>query len=340
MQRLLGFTLLAFCCATWADGGFMPSMTARVAGVSGAASTEQKGIIIQEPKGREVLLLQTTYHGPAAEFAWVIPVPGKPRKSDVFLASTDFIDQVLDHTQPSVVTNINDMGRAHRHDTATDGMMMGGVEGGPGMGGPAGGEAPQQVVVHDRMDVGDYEAAVLSATGTEVLIDWLREHDFRVPPDSADVFGHYVTQHWYFVALKMQPAKADETPVLDDVAPIGLRFPAERLTYPLYISRVSSRQKTGLTVVMIAHEPVKCDQLTEVDLPLERRLARGACYARVRREAVQGKARCAVCEYRDVRGMPYSDIGYRKDEWLLEGPQQPPVPLSMIGNTLVLLIGC
>jgi hypothetical protein len=77
-----------------ADGMFMAPEDAygRLYGDLGATSTEQKGIIIDPAEGREVLLLQTTYHGPAAGFAWVIPVPGEPLDDDVFMASTEFVE--------------------------------------------------------------------------------------------------------------------------------------------------------------------------------------------------------------------------------------------------------
>jgi hypothetical protein len=290
----------------------------RVAGRAGVASTEQKGIIIELPEGREALLLQTTYHGPADRFAWVIPVPGKPGKEDVFLASTDFIDALLDNTRPEVHTTITDPRIAQRGymggKTAEEGIVA------PGAADMEGGAEPT-VIVHERMEVGDYDVTILSATGAEVLTDWLTDNGYQIPEDSDDTLGHYVEKSWYFVAVKMQPGKVEERPVLEDVAPIGIRFAAEQLVYPLYISRASSREKTALLLAILSKTPIECDQLPDARLPLGKHFPKGTCYAAIRRQAVDGPEAAAVCEFRGPEGMPYVDLHYQKESW--GGPEGP-----------------
>ncbi|MGD9498117.1 MAG: DUF2330 domain-containing protein, partial [Armatimonadota bacterium] len=213
------------------DGMFMPPAEeySRVYGDLGAASTEQKGIIIEAAEGREVLLLQTTYQGPAGEFAWVIPVPGEPGEDDVFVANAEFIEHLLETTAPRVETHIETPEARH---TATEGVAMDAM--GPAPGGMA--MVPQTVTVHRRMDVGDYDVSVLSATGPEVLIEWLNANGYATPVQHADVIDHYVRLRWYFVALRVRPAVAEQRPVLDDVKPIGIEFATDTLVYPLYIS--------------------------------------------------------------------------------------------------------
>ena len=297
----------------WGDGMFMaPMLTERVAGEMGVASTEQKGIIIELPEGREALLIQTTYHGPADRFAWVIPVPGQPGAQDVFLASTDFIDELLGHTKPEVKTTITDPRQKARYKGLGPPaeMMEGAME-------PE--AAPPSVTVHERLEVGDYDVAVLSATGPEVLVNWLRENGFRVPKDSDELLGHYVEKDWYFVAVRMQPMKAQERPLLEDVAPIGICFDTDELVYPLYISRASSREKTALLLVVLAQKPVECERLREVSLPLGKWSDKGACYAAIRRQELERNPRGAVCEFRALGAMPYSDLHYEKDKWFTPG---------------------
>lgn len=284
----------------------------RVAGKSGVASTEQKGIIIELPENREALLLQTTYHGPADRFAWVIPVPGRPGKDDVFLASTKFIDALLDNTRPEVHTTINDP-RAARPGFAR-GKVAGEGAVPPGAPEMEGGLQPT-VTVHERMEIGDYDVTVLSATGAGVLTDWLTDNGYQIPEDSDDIFAHYVQESWYFVAVRMQPGKVEERPLLEDVAPIGIRFDAEQLVYPLHISRASSREKTALLLLILSDSAVECDQLADARLPLQRHFRQGTCYAAIRRQAVDGTKPAAVCEFRGPEGMQYTDLHYEKDSW-------------------------
>lgn len=290
-----------------ADGMFMPldKEYGRVYGDLGAASTEQKGIVIELPEGREALVLQTTYQGPAAEFAWIVPVPGEPAEADVVIASAEFIEHLLDTTAPRVETVIETPeGRTDVLVDEAPPAEMGGVRTGA-----AGGPEPT-VTVHRRMDVGDYDVSVLSATGPEVLIDWLNANGYATPRQHAEVIDHYVRQRWYFVALRVRPAVAEARPRLDDVKPIAIVFPTEKLVYPLYISRASSRQKTALTLIALTREPVDCEGLTPVDPPLDQEIQRGTSYSAQRRAAVEGALRrpAAVVEYAGYGGVSEPDL--------------------------------
>jgi len=300
----------------WADGAFMePMVLDRVSGKVGVASTEQKGVIIELPNGREALLLQTTYQGPADRFAWVIPVPGRPQKGDVFLASPEFIDELIDATKPEVTTRIIDPARREGFAGGRQGLMMG--EGMP-PGGEAGATPPgiaPTVTVHERMNVGDYDVSVLSATGTSVLTGWLMENGYRIPEGSDGIFRHYVEKHWFFVALRVRPGLVEQRPVLQDVAPIGIRFPTKQLVYPLFISRASSRDKTAMLLLLLSTTPVQGDQLPEARLPLRKWHGKGACYAAIRRETIERTGPSAVCEYRGPEAFPYFDLYYQKDVW-------------------------
>ncbi len=322
--RLTALTVLALLSAAHlavADGMFMPPEEeyGRVYGDLGAASTEQKGIVIELPGGREVLLLQTTYHGPAAGFAWIVPVPGEPREDDVFIASSEFISHLLDTTAPRVETHIETP--AQRHYAGEDGIIVGEA---PPPGALMGGMEPS-VTVHRRMEVGDYDVSVLSATGPHVLIDWLNDNGYATPTQHADVIDHYVQKHWYFVALRVLPSVVEDRPVLDDVKPIGIEFAADELVYPLYISRASSRQKTALTLVALTAEPVECEQLHRAHLPLDQEFEPGTHYAAIRREIVEKALQrpATILEYAGYGGFAEPDLHWLDERWPDEGDPDP-----------------
>ncbi len=289
-----------------ADGFFMPKLAySHLHGELGATSTEQKGVVIEIEDGRQALLIQTTYHGPAADFAWVIPVPGEPGDGDVFIAASDFIDGIFRHSAPVVRTRIEMPEPARARGTWSEGFDL--SDGPP---------QPERVTLHRRMQVGDYEVSVLSATGPEVLIDWLNEHGYATPEEHADLLGHYVEKAWYFVALRALPAVAEERPILDDVRPIGIEFATEKLTYPLHISRGSSREKTALTLIALTRDPVECENLTRVRIPLGEH-GQGTSYARIRRELIErhpdGPA--AVLEYAGYGVVGRGALSWRDGEW-------------------------
>ncbi len=300
---VVAFAMLLAAQIALADGVFMPPEESygRLYGDLGAASTEQKGIIVEPAEGREVLLLQTTYHGPAAGFAWVVPVPGEPRENDVFIASSEFIGHVLDATAPIVSTHID----IPRPKNDTDAGLIAPP--------PPGEEAAEAetVTLHRRMDVGDYDVSVLSATGPNVLIEWLNENGYATPEGHADVFDHYVGNGWFFVALRVQPGVVEEKPVLNDVKPIGISFWCDELVYPLHISRGSSREKTALTLVTLSREPMECEQLQRARLPLGDH-GTGTSYARIRRETIEAQTEpSAIVEYAGYRGVWEPHISWR-----------------------------
>ena len=281
-----------------ADGGFVgnPGL-ARAAGLSGVASTQQKAIMIELPEGREVLLLQTTYHGPAEDFAWIIPVPGRPERDDVFEASPRYMDWIFAATRPRVATTINGQP-----------LSLAGSHGGLG----GGGLGAEPVIVHERMTVGIYDVTILSATRLNVLADWLSERHYELPEGSDPILDAYVLKRWYFVALKIEPKATGGPRVLSDVQPIGIRFDTEELVYPLTISRISSRENTALLLIALTEADVECDQLPEIELPLARPLPPVTCYATVRRELVAAGPPGLIREYCGPYAAPRSESEYEK----------------------------
>ncbi len=288
----LVLVLLLSSTVALADGGFFKQapLPGRVAGTAEVSSASQKAILIREGNS-EVLLLQTTYAGPAAEFAWVIPVPGRPTARDVFPASTEFVDAIFLATQPTVETHIVDPLRQYGRGTKVP------PGAGPSPGGAPG--APERVTVWERMEVGDYDVAVLSATGAVVLIEWLNENGFAFPSEAEEIAAGYVHKQWYFVALRIRPGLQQQQPVLQDLNPIGIRFPAEQLTYPLEISAVSAPEKTSLLLVVLADEKVTCNELAVVEPEVKTERPPGSCYASVVRELLErDNGEALFCEYR------------------------------------------
>ena len=301
------FALLVWTRAALSDGMFMPAkLSPRVAGQTGVASTAQKAVIIDMLQGEEILLLQTTYQGPADDFAWVIPVPGLPGKNDVFSASPEFLDVVFGQTTPRIHTEMD--------DPVPSVSFAGGPDFASSLRATAGfvGHQPE-VFVHQRMQVGMYDAAVLSATGAGVLTRWLLENDFQVPQNATELLATYVEKSWYFVALRIMPEEIARSAVAEDVDPIGIRFKTDRLVFPLTISRASSREETEILLVIMADGAVRCDQLPSVSLPLGQTFDPGESYATIRRAALQTRGPGVIVEYTGGRPMPYRDMDFVRD---------------------------
>ncbi|MGD9495586.1 MAG: DUF2330 domain-containing protein [Armatimonadota bacterium] len=271
-------TSLPLCLA---DGGFVgPRLSERAEGHVGVSSDAQKGIVIHLDDQAELLMLQTTYRGPAADFGWIIPVPGLPGSGNIFPASKEFMDYAFQATAVATSTRIDVQRPA-----------------GPAVFAGAGQGAATEagtVIVHRRMQVGDYDAAVLSGTTLDALTAWLERNGFALPTDAQAAVAPYVAQRWYFVALRVRPEVARARPVLSDAPPIAIRFRSERLVYPLAISPISAPPRTALSLIVIADAPLGPEQLPWA--PVAAGLhPPGSSWATVRRAAL-GRPTCAVCE--------------------------------------------
>lgn len=308
-RYLFGILLLAICTAVWADGGFVPRRFTRATAAGASSAAAQKGIMVSEP-GSEVLLLQTTYRGPAADFAWIIPVPAAPQ--EVFAANAEFIDAILRQTSPVQVDH-------HERNTAIDSGRGGrGYGGGGGSIGGTTPSAPPPVQVLARMAVGKYDAAVLAAdrAGGQAgdIVQWLQDNGYEVSDRLTEVIQPYVKQQWVFVALKLQQQTAADKSLLQDVPPIGIRFPQSggRLVFPLYISRLSAPDHTGIALVTIARSSYRCRELPVVWPDQSTPIHSGETYGDFRRKLCRDPVPALLCEYRVSAPdelKPYREVG-------------------------------
>ena len=268
------------------DGGFIPPrLEGRSGGTGGFSSPGQKGIVIDGGDGTQLLILQTSYRGPAEDFAWIVPVPGLPPAGGVFAPDPWFIDMAFTLTQVHSTTDL----RMQAQQTGP------GFAGGLAHEGVAGGGTLGRVTLHRRMVAGDYDAAVLSASDEQALRQWLAAGGYAVSEVAADAFAHYISRGWYFVALKVRPGVARARMLLTDVQPIAIRFPTERLTYPLYISRASAPERTSLSLIVLAEEAVGCEQIGGAK-PWRKRLPPGASWASIRLGMIGGPEPSMCCE--------------------------------------------
>ena len=83
----LAFTLPV---VAFADGCIMPLAVNTPEYKAGPApgETDQRSVILWRD-GRETLLLQVGYAGPASDLAWVVPVPSMPGKAIPLLSLSD-----------------------------------------------------------------------------------------------------------------------------------------------------------------------------------------------------------------------------------------------------------
>jgi hypothetical protein len=227
MHLLLGTTIvlvIAFAPrAAHADGGVFPY--GRDADVS---MPDQKAIIVyDEERGREDLILSVGLMGGSTEAAWVVPVPSLP---EVNTASAEWFERLSELTQPEILTRT-------RLTTFP--------------GGPTAEFGQGRVEVLSREQVGVYDVAVLSASESTALLDWLDDQGFEFPSRGERILDAYVAEGWIFVATRVAPGETAE--LEGDVHPLCLSFETAKPVYPMRLTSLMADYMDVLIYLLSDH---------------------------------------------------------------------------------------
>jgi hypothetical protein len=179
----------------------------------------QKALILYEDN-REDLILSVKYEGNANEFAWVIPVPAYP---DIDVADPDLFWEL------AVLTSARLPSRGF-------GCMIMAPAGPP-------------VAVWERMVVGPYDVAILSAQDPAALVDWLNSNGYSFPEEGGDILDYYITKEWYFVAMRINTGEEATGLATGTIEPLKLSFESDEIVYPLKITSLSSETSEVLLYV-------------------------------------------------------------------------------------------
>lgn len=215
-----------------ACGGFACDLSGTTPPVLQAAERIVFGV--DEAQNEVEMHVQITFDGAADDFAWIVPVPDVP---DLFLTTSLLFTQVATSTLPTFQLVTTDEGHcddeeltdaASSYDSPVDGDSAGSSSGDDDDGG-------YDVTVVAEEAIGPYETVTLAADSAEDLLGWLGTQGYELPPTFEDVLAPYVSRGAHFVALKLS-ANNDTS----DLAPLGLRFVANKAMVPVQLTSVSA----------------------------------------------------------------------------------------------------
>jgi len=192
--------------AAYADGIMLPpEVHARLLERSYISEPDQKAVVLYR-NGVEDLIISPTFAGPVERFAWIIPVPSRPK--------VDKVDGALFHE----LAKLAFPRRPKRK--GTEGI----------------GDTKAGVTVLERKQVGAYDVAVLSAADSKALYRWLRANKFAVPPAAKERLDPHIAEKWTFVAARVNVRRAAGALTTGTLAPIRLTFRTSEPIYPLRVS--------------------------------------------------------------------------------------------------------
>jgi len=177
--------------------------------------TDQKAVIWHDGK-TETLIISVNFSGDATDFAWIIPVPGKPEVSE---GADELFTGLNQLTAPKVTSS------------GYKGVGMFGVS-------ELSGSLPQVSVIETKK-VDIYDVAVLTAENSTALQEWLESHGYEYPENRAYLLNSYINKGWYFVAAKVSTEAlgyAGSQLKTGHATPLKMSFATDKIVYPLKIS--------------------------------------------------------------------------------------------------------
>jgi uncharacterized protein DUF2330 len=186
--------------------------------------------VIHLADGVETLLLQVKYEGPAEDFAWIVPLPSRPKVTAIAPDKSPFAE----------ISRFTQIRQRYAIDMSR-------------------GQGAEKVTVLERKVVGVYDIAVLAATDSRALGDWLKQNGYALPKKLQAVLAHYVKKKWVYAAMRIdrQALAADEVKKLKsgELQPVCFSFASKQMVYPLRISSVNAGQ-TEVLLYLLANAPM------------------------------------------------------------------------------------
>ncbi len=229
MRNLTRFPILFIVAAillpgiTRADG-----MIVQPVDYSMYESGQQAVLFYEEETQTETLVISMQFRGDAKDFAWIIPVPGKP---------------TISRGSTAVFTSLEGL-TGGRYAVMPYAAGLGGAED----------TKTQSVNVVSKQSIDYYDITTLTADDSSALADWLRENGYYYPVGSSYILNSYVTNGWYFVAVKINAENVSISSIESNLregnaTPLKLVFSAKNPVYPLRISSVMSDTTKQRTVI-------------------------------------------------------------------------------------------
>lgn len=180
---------------------------------------EQKAVVFFS-RGKEQLIISPSYEGRAASFAWVVPVPARPRVQIVKGAIFHELAKLVMPKPP---------------DAKSESLAQGVAA------------AKPAVTVLERKTVGAYDVSVLKSTDSSALMKWLAANRYHMPDQALGPVKSYVKAGWTFVACRVKaPASANGLHT-GTLAPLKLTFATRKPIYPM---KLSSANPTAFSVLV------------------------------------------------------------------------------------------
>jgi hypothetical protein len=203
-------------------------------------------IVFAVGEGTTDMIVQLSFEGKAADFAWVLPLPDVPVEGSLDVFPQSALSALDAATAPVFWFDWSECDDGLRFDASAP----------PAAEGDGGG-----VTVHVREEVGPFETVVIEGTDASELVQWLRDNHFRVTEPMLPYIATYVEEGNKLLALRLTPGND-----VSDIQPFRLALPGENPSIPIRITSVAAEPEMGILVFVLADRRYETKNWPEVEV--------------------------------------------------------------------------
>jgi hypothetical protein len=198
--------------------------------------SSERILLVDNPDSTVTAVVQLEYEGAPDQFAWIIPVPGKPTVA----ISSSIVFQRLDAaTAPQYWVEETIAGTCSQADATDAGSSMD----------EASGASP--VLTLDRGSVGPYDYVTLAVDSglgdpAAVATDWLADNGFASTSLANDVLGSYLKNGLNLLALKLQPGSEARA-----IRPVSVTYDSDSPSIPIRLTAIAAKEDMGIQVWVV-----------------------------------------------------------------------------------------
>lgn len=238
-----------------ADGFVIPFTGPTTRTVKAEPSSDAQRALLIWNDGQETLHLKSSYSGPTADFAWIIPIPNLPQ---VKRSTWSLFHRAEKATRPRL--------------TLITGYRFGPKGLGIGCSAPESEPKSQTPTTAVRqlqtLNIRELHIDIVAAADSGGFVRWLHQHKYALPKEAEPILQDYIDAHFYFIVVKIKESSSwakrrgiTET-VSGGLTPLAITFKAKIPFYPLAISAISAVPDSELLLLTAASLPLEPLQYT------------------------------------------------------------------------------
>ncbi|PCK05431.1 MAG: hypothetical protein COA42_18240 [Alteromonadaceae bacterium] len=191
-------------------------------------------IVFKQDGDRTTTMVRIFYSGEASEFGWVLPVPATPELS---VGDDALFNQLEAATRPQfdlLITGSECVDPTRVFEGATldsSGFPL-----------PVPTAVPS-VVIEQSLEVGPFDAQVISSDSANALALWLADNNLDLTDRGSELLEPYVNAGMKFVVLKLQSDQA-----AGDIQPIILDYPSTKPVIPITLTSIAAQDDMDVIV--------------------------------------------------------------------------------------------